>query len=147
MDKKEYEISYMLKSQNATAVLDSVLSEYGAEVSYRGPVREFRLAYPLKKERMAYFGFAHFLAVPAEVAKIKESLKLKSEVLRVLVVTPPVKKSERARRPGMREEVVKKTIVRNEDAAFSPVAPLAPVGSGGALTNEALEAKLEEILK
>ncbi|MBU6142302.1 30S ribosomal protein S6 [Patescibacteria group bacterium] len=133
-DKKEYEISFVVKQKDGEGVVDGLLKQHGAEVVFRGPVTETRLSYPIKKFHQAYFGYMHFIAAADVVEKLVHDANLNPAILRVLVVTPPVGKGTQAPRKERTERPAKKM---TETAA--------PVG--GILTNEALEEKLEEILK
>ncbi|MBI3046309.1 MAG: 30S ribosomal protein S6 [Candidatus Harrisonbacteria bacterium] len=136
-EKKEYEIAILAKMPEVSAVTD-ILNQYRAEIFYQSPVTEVRLAYPIKKQRQAYFGFFQFRAEPEAVEKIQQALKLNSSILRFLAVSSPIKKSEKLQRPAAE---IKYSRSKPEPAAAESV-PL-----GGILTNEALEEKLEEILK
>jgi ribosomal protein S6 len=135
-DKREYELSFLLKTKDAETALEALLAQYEAEVFFKGPVVETRLAYPIKKQSQALFGYLHFRALPDSVDTLLQSLKLNSSVLRVLLVTPPISRGERAVR--IPEE-------RKEKVIAAETVPVAP--KTGMLTNEALEEKLEEILK
>lgn len=141
MDKKDYEISFLVKNPDGVRSIELALKQIEGEVIYQSPVAETRLAYPIKKERLGYFGFWHFRALPENAEKLQNILKLEPSVLRILIVTPPIKKMERMRRPvavsGESRPAVESKPVE-ESLASRP---------SGALTNEALEAKLEEILK
>ena len=101
-------------------------------------VVELKLSYPIKKHRIAHFGFLQFDSFPEEIEKIAHDLKLNPAVLRTLVITPPIMKNEgrRARR-GEEKKV-------EQEAAKAPPFSAAP---RGVLTNKDLEEKLEEILK
>ncbi len=134
-DKKEYEISFVVKQKDGEAAMDALLKQHGAEVSFHSPVTETRLAYPIKKFHQAYFGYMHFIAAADAVEKLVHDANLNPAILRVLVVTPPVGKGAQA---AVRKERTERPAKKTE--------PAAPV-VGGMLTNEALEEKLEEILK
>ena len=134
-DKKQYEIAFMVKSQSGQAVMENILSQHSCNVILRGPLVETRLAYPIKKLNQAYFGYLHFSAMPDQVEKINFAVKINPEVLRALIVTLPEGKMAEERGKRKEERSFKKTEI--------PV--LATVG--GIMTNEALEEKLEEILK
>ena len=134
-EKKEYELSFLVNAAEGEAAVSSVLKEYKAEVFYKSPLNEVRFEYPIKKYKQGYFGFVHFQGEPESIAKILQSLKLQPNILRVLVVTPPVGKVERGGKAS-------------RPRALKPEVTAAPVpSSGGVLSNEALEQKLEEILK
>ncbi len=135
-DKKEYEISFVVKQKDGESAVDMLLKQYGAEVVFRSPVTETRLAYPIKKFHQAYFGYMHFIGAADAVEKIVHDANLNPAILRILVVTPPVGKGAQSARKERTDRPAKKSV---ETAA--------PAVVGGMLTNEALEEKLEEILK
>lgn|SRR3989344_1152274 len=130
-DIKDYEISFLLRTPEAIGAVDKILTTAKAEVFERGSVKDIRLSYPIKKQELAYFGFYCFRALPEVLQKIREELILENGVLRFLIITPPVKKSE----AGFFSRPDKKPIAH------------APLPQPQVLSNEALEEKLEEILK
>lgn len=138
-DKREYELSFLLKERGTEAAIETLVVQYGGEAYFKGPIMETRLAYPIKKQTQAYFGYLHFKGLPDAVEKLLQSLRLNQAVLRVLLVTPPIMKSEKS----ARDESAPRT------AKITAAEAAAPVSSPktGMLTNEALEEKLEEILK
>jgi len=106
------------------------LSQYKASITNQSQVNALKLAYPIKKHASAYFGYVNFEANPADVKVMSDALRLNADVLRFLVVSAvkPSKsqeKTETSRKPAKAEQQT----------------------SGQTLTNEALEEKLEEILK
>lgn len=129
-DAGSYELSFLIQAPEHEAVVDRAIAEAGGAVTLRSPVRQIRLAYPVKKQGSAYFGFVQFRAPRAGAAAIGRALALVPGVLRHLVVAATPKAPAREPR-------------------FAPRAPEpkpAPAPSD-ILSNEALEAKLEEILK
>jgi len=136
-DKREYELSFLLKTKDAETAIETLLQQYSAEVFFKGPVVETRLSYPIKKQSQAHFGYMHFRALPEIAEKLMQSLKLNASVLRVLLITPPIKRAEKVVRDSEERQVKAKPAA---EVVFA-------VPKNGALTNEALEEKLEEILK
>lgn len=129
--KKEYELSYLAKTEEAAKEIGEILKSQGAEITGDTPGVKINLAYKIKKEDSAYFGYFHFSAVPGSVKQIEDALKIKSDVLRVLLITPPFVKNK-ARTVAPRQRISK---------------PIIPVEKPSApLSNEALEKKIEEIL-
>ncbi|KKU77186.1 MAG: 30S ribosomal protein S6 [Parcubacteria group bacterium GW2011_GWA2_47_8b] len=122
--QKEYEIAFLLSSLEAEKDLEGALRQNHAEFTYQKSATEQHLAYPIKKHNSAYFGFYNFKTEPANIKLIKDALALNANVLRFMIITPPVKIASAA--PQARPE--KK--------------PAAAV-----VSNQALEEKLEEILK
>ncbi len=130
-EKNAYEISFLVKSAEDAEAIVKRLSEIGAEVLSENKPQEIVLAYPIKKISKAYFGYSVFNSLPSEIAKLNNSLGLDSKALRFLIVTPPiVKVQERKMESVMTAEKPKTAPVRETD-----------------LSNDALEQKLEEILK
>ncbi len=129
--KKDYELSFLLLSAEAAAGVLELLGKHGAAPYEQGPVKPIRLMYLIRKQTSAFFGFCFFTAEPEKIAKIKEELAFLPGVLRFLIITPPVKSVSRERKAPPAEAEIKPP-----EPAATPV-----------LTNEALEEKLEEILK
>ncbi len=140
VEKRKYEISFLLKNKEDVSLVDNLLNQYGAEVIYHGPVTETKLAYPIKKQNLAHFSFIQFSASPEVVEKISGSLKLSPAVLRMLIITPPIMKSDRAVRGAIESRPA-----RGKSAVSPALVPITP--KDGVLTNKALEERLEEILK
>ncbi len=123
-NKKDYEISFLLPSVDSAKELPGLFSQHQAEIFYQSPLAEVKLAYPIKKHASAQFGFYHFRSAPETIQKLKDALLLNQNLLRFMVVTPPVKLLS-AVSPQRQER--------------KPVAPV--------MSNEMLEGKLEEMLK
>lgn len=140
-DKKEYEISFVLSGEDGATEIERELSAIGAEVTFKSPAASTRLAYPLKKHETAYFGYTHFMALPAGIKVLKEALAHNPKVLRSLILTPAVKPVAREPRPAHADAAVAR------DREKKPVSAAEPKPVEKLITNEALEKKLEEILK
>ncbi len=106
--------------------MSNLLKEMGLEIISEGGVTEIRLAYPVKKETRANFGYIHFSAEPEVVNKLRDSLQLNVNVLRFLIVTPPFVKVQSRREEG--------------NYRVKPVEEARPE-----ISNSSLEEKLEEI--
>ncbi len=98
--RKSYEISYLLNPNIGSDLMSTLLKEMGLEVTSDGGVTEIRLAYPIKKETRANFGYLHFGAEPEVINKLRDSLQLNPNVLRFLIVTPPFVKAQSRREEG-----------------------------------------------
>lgn len=129
-DPKVYEVAFLAKSLEEEKALTELIKQYRGSVLQKGAFQEIKLAYPIKKQTSAYFGYLRFEFLPEDVDKLSEALKLHPGILRHLIITPPA---------------VKKTVERRSEAP-EMVRP-APVSRAAVLTNEALEERLEEILK
>ncbi len=133
-NKKEYEISFLLNSADAEKELMGVLNKLGAEVFFQKPVTSIQLAYKIKRHASAFFGYYHFKAAPEVILQMKDMLNLTPNVLRFIILTPPVKVPvvEQSERQAMGGSVAEKKTIANTSRILS---------------NEALSEKLEEILK
>ncbi len=138
-EKKEYEIAFFVKNKGGESAIETLLKQHESDVVFRGPVVETHLAYPIRKIHQGQFGYMHFAAMPDQIEKIVHEANLNQEILRVLVTTPPVGKGTASNRKNRKE--------RTGRAAKKPADAVSPAIIGGILTNEALEEKLEEILK
>jgi ribosomal protein S6 len=131
---KEYELTFLLEKPEAEASVNELISRHGGEVVQKSPVRDLRLAYPIKKRQTALFG-AYLMKLPADQLKeFSHNLRLIAGVLRFLVVVPPK---------------VRPLPVRNKEAEAAPEKPVVarrPVQSE-ALTNQALEEQLKMLSK
>ena len=134
-DKKTYEISFLARGEEAAASIISYLSKIGAEILNEEKIEQISLAYPIKKQNMAHFGCVHFSTEPSMIAALEEDLRFAEGNLRYLIVTPAIAREESSER---NEQQNRGTYVKSE--------PKAPSSSPtGAVSNEALEAKIEEI--
>lgn len=124
--RKSYEISYLLNPTEGTDLMSSIIKDTGLEVISGGGITEMRLAYPVKKETRANFGYLHFSAEPEAINKLRDSLQLNANVLRFLIVTPPFIKPQSRREEG--------------GYRVKPVEEARPE-----ISNSSLEEKLEEI--
>ncbi len=135
LEKKEYEIAFLLDSAEAEAEITKLLVKIKAEITTTKQLSEISLAYPIKKHLSAFFGFIRFKALTSEIAELKSDLRHNSKILRSLVtVHIPV-----APRVARDRNVERST----EDK----VAPKKEISQVGAVSNEDLEKTLEEILK
>lgn len=140
---KKYEISLMLRSEEAAELVFALVKNQGGEMLETSPLQKIKLAYPIKKEMSAFFLSGVAQLMPANVLALNNGLRLLSGVLRFLIITPPILKEERTERPAHyvkpKSELPPKLEVPKEP---KPVAPAEPE----VLTNELLEKELEKIL-
>lgn len=129
IDKKEYELSFLSKTEEGAKEIVELVRSLGGEITFESSVNKIALAYKINKEAAAFFGWIFFTALPKDVKGIKDSLALKGDILRTLLITPPFVKGK-PRPIGARPKPQK----------TSPEKPAQP------LSNEALEKKIEEIL-
>ena len=144
--KKEYEISYLVKEESDKQELIKLLNSYRAEISNEGKISKITLAYPIKKEKSAYFGFFVFVVEPEMIKEVREKLKLNNKVLRSLIITPPIEQREKRviikPRESIRPAKTRKQPILEEEQLKVKKEEAPPI-----IDNELLEKKLEEILK
>jgi ribosomal protein S6 len=132
--KKEYELAFLIKEETDAAGLVEALKAMGGEINLEGPVRKIVLAYEIKKETTAYFGFIQFMMEPAAAKSLEAALLVRSGLLRSLLMTPPTAKGHS--HPQAAANPQRPAAKPHEAKAATPV-----------LSNEALEKTIEEILK
>lgn len=98
MEKGEriYELGFLLSGkltlQEANELqkkLEDFLSKE-AKILKKAELQKKNLAYPIKKEEQAYFGFFYFSLLPTKIKELQEKLKLFDKgLLRFLCLTPP----------------------------------------------------------
>ena len=135
-NKRIYEAAFLVKGTEGEAVCEKLLGESGATIILKKAFTAVRLAYPIKRQESAFLGVFQFEASPDSVAPLREKASLRADILRFLIVTPPLGASKPESTPREtpeggkpREEAIPRT------------------GGGEALSNEALEETLEKILQ
>lgn len=132
-EKKSYELGFLLNEENLSPV-KRLLEKHSAANLSEGSLVKVNLAYPIKKQGQAFFGYLRF-ELEGPVAELKKDLKLEPTVLRHLLIKVPSAAPEEV--PTGRPASSLKPPVRRKEVKTG--APL--------LTNEALEKKIEEILQ
>ena len=132
-DKKSYEIVFLARNEEDAQQVIKLLKSAGAEIELEGPISKITLAYAIKKEQSAHFGYFHFLLETEKVKQLEDSIRINPLILRFLIITPPfVKNKTRSFLPP-----------RRRPSSFSqPAERKTP-----SLSNEALEKQLKEILQ
>lgn len=139
--KKHYEISFLARNEGDKDLVTKALADIGAEITNQGRYSEIRLAYPIKKQTVAYFGFYDFEAEAGNIAKLEGALRYSDAILRSLIITPPPRKpAPRAERRPV--DAPAEAAVEVKEAAPEPVAEKAPE-----VNEELLDQKLNEIIK
>lgn len=134
IEKKEYEISFLAKDEMGPQEVVKLIKRFEGEITSEGSVEKIALAYPIKHEKAAYFGWLHMAMEPANITPLEHELEVHPGVLRTLIITPPFVKAKprQSMKPGAKPSPEPKT-----DKKKTATLPL---------TNEALEKKIEEIL-
>lgn len=137
-EKKYYELGFLVKEEDAAPV-KNLLLKHKASFLYESQVVKVNLAYPIRKNNQAFFGYFRFEFEPAAVAELEKELKLEPSLIRhVLIKLSPAIIKELARPPagGPPRPSVRPGLKKKETPEAAPI-----------LTNEALEKKIEEILQ
>jgi|GEM_PF-831191 len=136
--QKKYDISFIQKSEDG-ALARQLIEKYGGVILNEYPLVKLRLSYPIKKETQGFLGTIKCTLPPESVRSVSSAAKLEHDFLRFLIgVQNEIKESA----PRLDEEA--RSGQRKKRVA---VAPKPKGGFAVALSNEALQEKLEEILQ
>jgi small subunit ribosomal protein S6 len=98
---KHYEILFIVpnkftdeEAKKVAAYVEKVLTENGGQVTYSEYWGKKRLAYEIKHNAFGYYGLFEFDLEGKNLAKIDNTLKLSTDVLRHLVVVKKAKTEE-----------------------------------------------------
>lgn len=140
---KEYEVTFLGLDEAACREVGGVLADLGWQVLNTGALRQVELSYPIKKHKMAVLAYFQFQALPEKINELKDQLSLRANILRFLIVTPPIKKVVERPRFVPSENQFRNQDVKPMEKVEERVNKPAPE----ILSNELLEQKLEEILQ
>lgn len=132
-ESKMYEIGYLLISPEAEREILGILNQHNCEIINQEELAEIRLAYNIKKQPSALFGFVQFKTLPENVIKIKGILSSNAKILRFIFIKLPPK------------TMIPEPRIEKPEPKVSE--PKVSIPKPAVLTNEALEERLEEILK
>lgn len=139
-DQKAYELSFLSKDEKGGSEVLELVKRLGGKIVLEGPFERISLAYPIKKEISAFFGFFHFRAAPDIVCVIDRDLRAHPSILRFLIVSFVYAKQKLREDMRPRPRTSMPVQLPVERIERKPAEPLP-------LSNEALEKKIEEILK
>ncbi len=144
-EAKNYEIAFLARTEDDRAEIIKLIARHQIKLidEAKEPTR-IRLAYPIKKESSAFLNYFYFSALPEETQKLRGELNLNQKVLRFLIIARPKIQisAQTIARPIRKTAPVKPRPTEISQERVVKRAEPAPV-----LSNEALEKKLEEILK
>ncbi|MGB7958118.1 MAG: 30S ribosomal protein S6 [Minisyncoccia bacterium] len=135
--KKEYEIGVLVRKEDDLAEVRRVVEQHGGEFVHDFQAKKIAFAYPIEKEKEGIFAFCHFRAETAAVKQLEQDLTTAHVVLRSLIVIP-------ARSVGSNEAEAGRVWSR---PARQPAPASEARATAHVLSNEALEKKIEEMLK
>ena len=162
---KNYEISFLTKEEGGREDVFQLIKKHDIGVAGDSQTIRIKLAYPVKKEQFGHFGCIYFSAKPEAIEGIRDSLKINPQILRFSIGRAPRFKDEDGKKTFARQSR-RASYVRVESRSHRATAVLGEKEEGkfelreesrthrlpreefkGELSNEALEKKLEEILK
>lgn len=152
-DAKNYEVAYLLSLGLGDAEvlayvgrLAGLIEELGGTIRRAEQPRKLKLAYEIKKQENAYFGWTTFRLQPERIAEFEKRFKAYGETLRFLILEEQIEKRKPfIRSIGARTAVGSTTKIPMRDA-HEPAAHGAVATEDKRLDLEALDKKLEEIL-
>lgn len=148
---KNYEIGFLVASEQNKEELEKTLESHQLSIIDPGQVSKTKLAYPIKKESFAYFGFLYFSGASENVERLKNELKMNAKILRYLIISRPTLEREESSKRFTESFLMAKKSLADQRTSPETSAPSRPIKKAPArtevLTNEALEKKLEEILQ
>src|SRR3989338_3229057 len=93
-DKKFYEIAFLARNEEDAQQVIKLLKSAGAEIELECPISKINLAYAIKKENSAHFGYFHFLLETEKAKQLEDSIRINPLILRFLIITPPFVKNK-----------------------------------------------------
>ena len=98
--KNTYEIGYLVRAELSPQDIDSCVREISSIiqkgswgiVTKERPPQKIRLAYPIQKERHAYFGVMNFELAKKDMGELTRKLRLEPNLLRYLILSLDPKK-------------------------------------------------------
>jgi ribosomal protein S6 len=151
-DRKEYELALLLKNEDNLAGVVTLVNQHNAEGMTEPRAKRLQLAYEIKKLNEAVFVYFTFKAFGDDIKALESDLNQRADVLRFMVIASPAP----AERPssGMMPHdrrssapsSASSSAPRSAPRTMSAASESKPAASRP-LSNEALEKKIEEILK
>lgn len=99
-DLKKYEIAYLVSENvleddvvRVVGIVTKTVSDAGGAIDRIEEPLKRKLAYPINKERNAYFGYTTFQISPSSVNDLNKKLSSEKEVIRYLVTEADSRKS------------------------------------------------------
>lgn len=142
-DPKNYELAYLLSPSipeegvlTRVGKLTALIEENKGLIRHVQEPRKIKLAYPIKKEKTAYFGYTTFSLAPEFLLSLEKKIK-GEEVLRYLLVEEEI---------GRKAPAFRAFTPRSAPLPRQKAAPREEPKMEEKLDLEALDKKLEEIL-
>ncbi|MDI6820750.1 MAG: 30S ribosomal protein S6 [Patescibacteria group bacterium] len=143
MDKKEvleniYEFTFVSLIEMSPKIRQIIEKNTGVVILEK-ELQKIRLAYPVKKQQYGFLGMIEFKVKPNSIETITKDIKLENNIIRNLICSLKFKKPSEHKR--------KNQYSRDNKDRIGAISRVAKKTADTGLTNEALEKKIEEILK
>ncbi|MDP3696940.1 MAG: 30S ribosomal protein S6 [Candidatus Taylorbacteria bacterium] len=150
--KQNYELAFQISSnleeadvQKTRQELEKAVTSHGGVVSFSKDLERTRLAYPIKHQTNAFFGYLNFNLESGEaVHQIRDELRLNPHILRFLIL----KQEEESKMK--QEDVIRRLAIaekRRIRAMKQAEKPAASKGETPKASEKEIDEKLEEIIE
>lgn len=143
-----YELSFWFSSRLDEKAIEQKFDNLLKQLEKSGALMIFsqspqlkQLAYPIKKERNAYFGYIRFELSKDSLARLEEGLRLNHDFIRFMVLNIKPKQEEKVPRSTFRKPVFRKERSKKEERMKEGLK------EEKVISLEELDKKLNEILK
>jgi ribosomal protein S6 len=143
-----YELSFWFSSRLEEKAIEQKfdnllkqLEKSGALIIFSQSPQLKQLAYPIKKERNAYFGYIRFELSRGSLARLEEGLRLNHDFIRFMVLNIKPKQEEKIPRSTFSKPVFREVRSKKEERMKEGLK------EGKVISLEELDKKLSEILK
>jgi ribosomal protein S6 len=86
---EQYQITILTKTEADKDAVKDIIGKVGGELTDERSLGQRALAYPIKKERVAYFTLLTFTMEPEQVLTLNKELLLSGHLLRHMITTAP----------------------------------------------------------
>ena len=153
--KQNYELAFHISPnledtdvQKTKQELEKMVSSHGGFISFSKDPERIRLAYPIKHQTNAYFGYLDFnLENPESANQIRDELRLNPNVLRSLFIKLEEKPGQRKEDLVRRIAAAERRRARAAKDVEKPGVSKTEAPKMGEEAEKALEEKLEEIIE
>lgn len=143
-----YELSFWFSSRLGEKAIEQKfdnllkqLEKSHALIIFSQSPRLKQLAYPVKKERNAYFGYVQFELSKDSLARLEEGLRLNNDLIRFMVLNMKPKEEQKVPHHFLRKPVFKEQKSKKEERVKEGLK------EEKVISLEELDKKLSEILK
>jgi|YNPMSStandDraft_1061717.scaffolds.fasta_scaffold13158_2 ribosomal protein S6 len=125
IELRTYEISFLLKDPKDAEIIYDALNKFEAKILTHKEPEKINLAYPIKKNDSAFWGYVYFEMHPENLVNFDKNLKTQQNILRYMIIKDPFIKQQSQPKPQPKQQEIPKKIE--------------------VLTNEELSRKIQEM--